>query len=364
MTAFYIIVLTLPTLVAIKVHSYFCHDRISIFRQLIFGIIYFVLLNAVAYFIIKGCTGNGLHISDVPNSSVIRILLTNCNLAFLFALIGCLLFEDTVTLNKLKKYIGRFHSDLKKYFRYSVKSAKSDLKSEVANAYLDWLWWLIEPFCMMLIYTLIFGVVFKAAEEYFPIFIFTGLAMWNFFSRGISVSVDIVRTNKGIITKVYLPKFILLLARNFVNGFKMLVCFAIVILMMCIYQVRPTINLLYILPVMAVFFLLTFGIGTILMHFGVYVNDLSYITGILLSMLMYFTGIFYSIGKRIPEPFGEILEELNPAAFCVASVRNALLYNQAPSLKLLFLWGNLSVAMIAMGVYIVYRNENAYVKVI
>ena len=48
---------------------------------------------------------------------------------------------------------------------------------QVSNAYLDWLWWLIEPVCMMLIYAVMFGVVFHASERYFPVFIFIGLTM-------------------------------------------------------------------------------------------------------------------------------------------------------------------------------------------
>lgn len=364
MAGWKIVVLVLPVLTAVKVHSYFCRENSSMFRRLLLAVVYFLLLSGVTFLAVKSSTGDFHGIGEPTDAAKAKLLLMNFNLSFMLPLICCLLFEKEVSVGKMKSYLARFVSDLRKYFRYSVKSAKADLKSEVANAYLDWMWWLIEPFCMMLIYTLVFGIVFKASEQYFPVFIFTGIAMWSFFSRGVSVSVEIVRANKGIITKVYLPKFILLLARNFVNGFKMLVCFGIVIVMMVIYKVPVSVNALYIVPVMCVLFLFTFGTGTILMHFGVYVNDLAYITGILLNMLMYFTGTFYAVGKRIPAPFGELLEELNPVAFCIASARNALLYNQAPSVMLIVLWLCLSVALTAMGIYIVYRNENAYVKVI
>ena len=134
--------------------------------------------------------------------------------------------------------------------------------------------------------------------------------------------------------------------------------------MMLVMRVPLTVNVLYVLPVMIVFFMFTFGVGTILMHYGVYVSDLGYITGIVLSMLMYLTGTFYSISKRIPEPFGEMLENFNPVAFLISSIRNALLYGQAPSLELLTLWTFVSTILIALGVFTVYSNENAYVKVI
>lgn len=364
MIIIYVLELFLPTVIAIGLHSYFCHNKISRNRKAFFGILYFIVLNYVTFKLVMSCNDGIFDFYSVSNSSNIKILLLDCNLSFDLPLIMCLFFEKDVTLNKLIGYLKRFASDMRKYFNYSIRSAKADLKSEVANAYLDWLWWIIEPFCMMLIYTLIFGFVFQVSEDYFPIFIFSGLAMWNFFQRGISVSVNVVRNNKSIVTKIYLPKFILLLSRNFVNGFKMLVSFGIVIVMMMVFKVNLSWNIFYVIPIMIVFFLLTFGMGTILMHFGVYVNDLSYITGIVLSMLMYFTGIFYSVGKRIPVPFGEILEELNPVAFCIASMRSSLIYCHPASIKMLILWGNIGFAMIAIGVYTIYRNENMYVKVI
>jgi len=82
---------------------------------------------------------------------------------------------------------------LRKYLPYAIWAAKADLGAEVASSFLNWLWWLIEPVCMMLIYTFIFGFVFKAKEDYFPIFVFTGITMWGFFSRTINGSVNTVR---------------------------------------------------------------------------------------------------------------------------------------------------------------------------
>ena len=66
----------------------------------------------------------------------------------------------------------RFINDMEKYYRYAVYSAKAELKAEVAGSYLNWIWWILEPFCMMLIYAFIFGFVFDAREKYFTAFIY------------------------------------------------------------------------------------------------------------------------------------------------------------------------------------------------
>ena len=357
-------IVLVPILFALSVHNYICHGRLPFRRKTSFFCIYSVIAGAFMFgFVRAGGIGED-GIAHMALTHKIKFTILGCVMSFCLALAVCLIAEKDVTLDKLATYLTRFFKDIQKYFKYAVRSARADLRSEVANAFLDWLWWIIEPFCMMLIYTLIFGVVFKASEEYFPIFIFSGLSMWTFFSRGVNVSVSIVRNNKGIISKIYLPKFILYLARMLVNGFKMLVSFGVVVGMMAVYRVPISVNILYTILIMVVFFLFTFGFGSILMHFGVYVSDLSYIVGIVLSMLMYFTGIFYSVANRIPAPFGELLEQFNPVAYCIASLRNALLYCKAPQLDLLAMWAMVSLVLAALGVYTVYRNENAYVKVI
>ena len=169
----------------------------------------------------------------------------------------------------------RLFNDIKKYFHYSVVSAKSQLKAEVANSYLNWIWWVLDPLCFMLIYTFIFGYVFNSSEKYFPVFIFIGLSMWDFFNRTIANSVKIVKNNKAIVSKVYLPKYILILIKLWVNAFKMMISFGIVGIMMFFYHVPASCNIIFFVPILLVLGLFTFGCGTFLLHYGVYVEDLA-----------------------------------------------------------------------------------------
>ena len=108
---------------------------------------------------------------------------------------------------------SRFCTHMKKYWRYAFYSSRSSLKSEVANSYLNWLWWILDPLCFMMIYAFIFGYVFHASEPYFPVFIFIGITMWDFFNKSMVQSVKLVRQNKAIVSKVYLPKYVLLLVK-------------------------------------------------------------------------------------------------------------------------------------------------------
>ena len=133
--------------------------------------------------------------------------------------------------------MNRFIKDTKKYWKYTIYAAKSQLKTEVANSYLNWIWWILEPFCFMLIYAFVFGLMFHHKELYYNAYIFVGLAVWDFFNRCIKSSVRMVKRNKSIVSKVYLPKHTLIMSDMMVNGFKMLICFAIVVGMLVFFRV-------------------------------------------------------------------------------------------------------------------------------
>lgn len=258
----------------------------------------------------------------------------------------------------------RFEKDIKKYFVYSLVAAHSKLRTEVANSYLNWLWWIIEPTCFMLIYTFIFGYVFHSSEPFFPIFIFIGLSMWEFFNRTVNQSVKLIKANKSVVSKVYIPKYILILERIWVNGFKMIISFGIVILMMVCFKVPFSWYVLYFIPILITLVTFVFGCSTFLVHYGVFVEDLSNVINIFLRLLFYLTGIFYHVSSKVPAPYGQLLTRYNPMAFLLESMREAILYGHKPDMKLLFIWFGSGLLFSAAGIQLIYRNENSYVKVI
>jgi len=260
--------------------------------------------------------------------------------------------------------MNRFIRDVKQYSKYTQHSAKAILKSEVANSYLNWLWWILDPICFMIIYYFIFGIVFGAKEKYFLAFIFIGLTIWDFFNKTVMQSVKIVKNNKSIVSKVYLPKYILIFVKMLVNGFKMAISFAIIIILMIIYRVPLTVNILYVVPLMLVLFVLTFGISTFLLHFGVYVEDLSNVVTIVLRLMFYITGIFYNIMTKLEAPYNLVIARGNPMAFLLTSLRQAMLYGEAPDMIILLLWLAFGLLLSVFGVRLIYKNENSYVKVI
>lgn len=259
----------------------------------------------------------------------------------------------------------RFINDCKKYYKYAIYSGKAELKSDIAQSHLSWLWWILDPLLFMLVYTFVALVVFGRAEQYFSAFIFIGYTSYKFFEKTLKGSVRLVVANKAIVRKVYIPKHILLFRKMYVNGFTSAVSFMLVFCTMAIYRVPLTYHVISFIPLVLLLFLITFGFSTILMHFGVFVEDLSNLISVGLRLVFYMSGVFYSLEKRLDsEILRTVLLKCNPIAFIIDQMRNALLYGKGINWKLYFVWIVISIALAAIGLRLIYKNENGYVKVI
>lgn len=257
-----------------------------------------------------------------------------------------------------------FIKNVKRYFYYMYYAAKASLKSEVAGSKLNWIWWILEPLCFMFIYIFIFKVVFKAHEDYFPVFVLIGLAVWDFFNRMLSGSVKLISSNKQIVSKVYIPKYILLISRSFTYLFKFFISFALVIVTMIIIKVPFNLTILWVIPLTLLLYIVVFGISLIVMHFGVYVEDLANVIRIGLKLMFYATGIFYNINTSVPEPYNHILLKVNPIAFIMDSLRSVVIDGVNPNLFLCFIWLLIGIILCVLGIKLIKKYENSYVKVI
>lgn len=260
--------------------------------------------------------------------------------------------------------VKRFFGDIKKYYRYLFYAARSELHGEVASSYLNWLWWILDPLLFSMVYIFLSGIVFKSREDCFPIFVVIGLTVWNFFNKTVLASIKLVKNNKAVLNKVYIPKFMLILQKMYVNAFKMLISFGIVLVLMIVYRVMPNWRIIYLPVLILIIFLITFGCSTIVMHTGVFVNDLSNLMTVFLRLMFYLTGVFYSLEDRVPGVLGKLMNRLNPVAFVISCTRKALLYGGHMSWKYMLCWILAGFFLSVFGIRLIYKNENNYIKVV
>lgn len=259
----------------------------------------------------------------------------------------------------MKKFIKNF----KKYNPYAKYAAKSELKGEVASSYLSWLWWILDPLFFMLIYTFIVQVVFDTNVENLPVFVMCGLTVWNFFSKNLVTCVKIIRSNRGIITQKYIPKYMLVVEKLYVNFIKFLISFILLAFMTIFFKINITVNILYIIPLIAMLCLLSFALSTILAHFGVFIEDSANIVQIILRLVFYLSGIFYSIVDRLPETLCKIMMRINPVAYIIEEFRNVFMYGKGINFELFSYWIIIIVIIAIISIKLIHKYENSYAKV-
>ena len=143
-----------------------------------------------------------------------------------------------------------------------------------------------------------------------------------------------------------------------------LISLLLVVFMLFLYKVDISLYVFNFIPILVVLVILTFGVSSILLHFGVFVDDLSNLVSVGLKLVFYLSGIFYLVSKRIPSPYNNMLLWCNPIAYFIESSRNAILYAKPIDYSILFVWLIIGIVLSVIGIKTINKYENSYVKVI
>ena len=258
----------------------------------------------------------------------------------------------------------RFFIDLKKYAEYICYSGIANLKAEVSGSFLNWTWWILDTFLHMMVYAFISLVVFGRSEPHFIPFVFVGQAVWKYVNSTVMCSVEMIRKNKSVLRRIYLPKQILLLSNQFGFFVQLLITLGITLAMCILDGVQFTWYVLWLPVILAILLLGSFGIGCILLHVGVYAKDMWNVLGVCMKLTFYLSGIFYNLQARVPAPYGDLLVSVNPAAMIIHEARSVLVYGTAPNYLRLAVWAVISALLTAYGVNLIYRHEQNYIKAV
>ena len=259
----------------------------------------------------------------------------------------------------MKDFITKF----KKYNPFALYSAKAELKSEVSNSYLTWIWWILDPLLFMLVYVFMVDIIFKSNEEKLPVFVMSGLLLWNFFNKNVMLSVKIIIGNKSIISQKYIPKYMLVIQKIYVNFIKFLISIGILIILAIFYKVQLSFNIIYSIPLLILLLIISFGISNVFAHFGVFIEDLANIVQVLLRLIFYLSGIFYSISDKLPSNLYNIFIKVNPMAYIIEDFRNIFMYQKTLDIKLYFYWLFIAIIISVLSIKLINKHENSYAKV-
>jgi lipopolysaccharide transport system permease protein len=200
-----------------------------------------------------------------------------------------------------------------------------DVKVRYKQTVLGVAWAIIQPVTMMVVFSLFFGRLAQMPSDGYPypIFVYTALLPWSFFSNAVSNSANSLIGSTNLVSKIYFPRLVIPLASVGGGLVDFLIAAVILLLLMVYYGVGWTLNLTMapILIVGTVFIAL--GVGTFLSALNVAYRDFRYVTPFLIQFWMFATPVAYP-ASLVPVEWRWALY-LNPVAGLIEGFRSAFL---------------------------------------
>lgn len=236
-----------------------------------------------------------------------------------------------------------------------------DFKVKYKRSFLGVLWSLLYPLLMMGVMAIIFSNVFKFSVPgvNYLVYLMTGLVIFNYFSEASNLALGSVVGNFNLINKIYIPKYIFPLAKCLFVGINFLL--TLIPLYLIIFITGQGINIYHLLlPIVFLCLLLfTIGMGFILSTITVFMRDMFYIYGIIITIWNYFTPIMYDI-SMLSEKWRWIFK-LNPLYQYVDFARTIILYGQCPNLESFLACIGSSLLFFAIGVILFRKKQDKFI---
>ena len=247
-----------------------------------------------------------------------------------------------------------------RYRALLVALTQRHLATRYRGSLLGFLWSILNPLCLMLVYVLVFSYYMRSnAVEHYPIFLFCGLLPWVWTSSALSECASSIVSSGHLITKSLFPAQVLpcvSVATSLVNFLLSLPLLFIFMLVAGVPSPGTAVLLPALLLVHALFLL---GLGLILSALNVLYRDVQHLLGNLLSFLFFLSPIVYP-ASVVPPRLAFTLT-INPFALFTEAYHAILFRGEVPSLMtwgLLSAWGILSL-LIGNAVFSRYRETFA-----
>ena len=215
-------------------------------------------------------------------------------------------------------------------------------------------WSFINPLLMLIVYTFVFSVVFKArwgveeeSKTDFAIILFTGMIVFGLFAEIVNRAPGQIVSNTNYVTKVVFPLEILSWVSLGSVLFHSLISLSVLLLAQLIINLSlPWTVVLFPLILLPLIFA-SLGAAWFLAALGVYIRDIGQIIAVLTTVLMFLSAVFYPI-SALPETYQAWLR-LNPLVLIITESRKVLIFGSLPD------WSWLGIALL-MGLAIAFAG--------
>jgi lipopolysaccharide transport system permease protein len=238
-----------------------------------------------------------------------------------------------------------------------------DIKVRYKQTVLGAAWAVIQPLVTMIVFTYFFGKLAKLPTDGvpYPIFFYTGLLLWTFFSNGVNSGANSLIGNSNLITKVYFPRLIIPSAAVGAGLLDFAIASLLLIGLLVYYDFPVTWGYLMLLPLIALTTLLALGVGIWFSALNVKYRDVRYALPFLIQIWVFVSPIIYP-SSLVPEEWRWAMW-LNPVTGIVEAFRASLFGGAFTWAALAYSCG-FTLVMLVYASYAFRRMERSFAELI
>jgi ABC-type polysaccharide/polyol phosphate export permease len=249
--------------------------------------------------------------------------------------------------------------EAKEIFRYREllrNLVSRDIKKRYKRSALGFLWVMLDPLLMLLIFYVIFSGLFGNSVGKYSAYVMSGIILWQFFSQGTKQASFAFLHNHNLINKIYLPKAVFPLSfvsASFVHFIFSLVPLFIIIIFS---GTKLGFNILLLPYVVSIVFIFSLGIALTIATLAVFMHDVIYIYEVLLMGWMYLSAIFYPV-SILPPKF-QVFMSFNPLYHYISLFRGCIYDITQLTAEHIIIGSVFAVLSFLIGWGIYYRNKD------
>jgi lipopolysaccharide transport system permease protein len=276
--------------------------------------------------------------------------------------------KRTVRLEPSRRRVPLSLSDLRElatYHELVFFLVWRDVKVKYKQTGLGVAWALLVPFTQMVVFTLVFNRGLHVKSEYhvpYPLFVYTAMLPWTYFTSCLSASSVSIVGNQGLITKVFFPRLVIPLASVVAPILDFVLAFSVLIGMFLFYGRAPHWHAVVIPVFLAMALLTAFGVGLWLSALNVRYRDVPFVIPYLTMMWFFLTPIVY--GVTSVKPSTQSLLALNPMTGVIDGFRWSVLGVGLPHYYLYALSFGIAFAVMLSGLWYFRRVERYFADLI
>ena len=251
-----------------------------------------------------------------------------------------------------------------------IQMTKREVVGRYKGSVVGLAWSFFNPIFMLAVYTVVFSMIFKArwgvggeeSKTQFALILFVGMIVLNLFIEVINRAPSLILSNVNYVKKVVFPIEILPVISLGAALFHALISFGVMLLAFEIFNGYVNWTVVYIPIVFLPLIILSLGLSWMLASLGVFIRDVGQTVGLLMTLLMFLSPVFYPI-SAVPLKLQKFIMA-NPLTFIIEQARAVVISGQQPNWVGMFFYMLIASSVMSIGYIWFQKTRKGFADVL